>query len=133
MDLGTAFAILYAAHLLADYPGQTDHQATHKADRTRQGWTALLVHAGTHVAITTAVLTAVILLLRLPVTATGFAAALAWVGLSHGFIDRRWVVRWWMEHTGQRDFLQHGGAAHVDQAAHIGLGLLPAAIMLAAL
>ncbi|MFE1251204.1 hypothetical protein [Streptomyces sp. NPDC058735] len=59
--------------------------------------------------------------------------ALAWVGISHGFIDRRWPVDRWMSFAGQSGFKAHGGAAHVDQAAHVVLGLLPAAFPLATL
>ncbi len=127
------FILLLVGHYLADYPGQTDHQAGHKADRTAEGWRANAAHAGTHVALTASLLGLGALALNLPLTAPGIAVALAWVGASHSFIDRRWAVRWWMENTGQRDFLAHGGAAHVDQAAHLGLGLLPAALVLAAL
>jgi len=128
------FVLLFASHLTADYPGQTDHQAAHKADPGRAGWTANLVHAATHVLISAAVLLLVgRLALGIRPSALGMAAALAWIGISHAFIDRRWAVRWWMENAGQRDFLAHGGAAHVDQAAHIALGLVPAAVMLAVL
>lgn len=68
-----------------------------------------------------------------PLQTDHLVAALVWVGVSHSLIDRRAGVRWWMEHTGQRGFLAHGGAAHVDQAFHIGVGLLPAAMILAAM
>lgn len=130
--LGTYFVILCVAHVLADYPGQTDHQAAHKADRTAAGWLANLTHAATHMAITLALLGIATALNQTDPSPAGLAAALAWVGVSHSFIDRRWAVRWWMEHAGQTGFMNHGGAAHVDQAAHLGLGLLPAALVLAA-
>lgn len=48
-----------------------------------------------------------------------------------GQTDRRWIVTWWMEHTGQAEYLARGGAQHVDQAAH-ALALLIAAVGLAA-
>lgn len=139
------FVVLLAAHFLADYPGQTDRQATRKAGwvegeddahpgRHHHGWGANAVHAATHVGISLALLVlAALALPELHLHPVAVAAALGWVGLSHSVIDRRWMVRWWMEHTGQRSFLANGGAAHVDQAAHIGLGLLPAALLLAAL
>lgn len=132
--LGTFFALLYVAHHLSDYPFQTDHQAKCKADRTLTGWIANLVHASTHV-LTTAVLlaAAVRLLPDVHVTVVGVTGALAWIGASHSAIDRRWLVRWWMEHTGQRGYIEHGGLLTVDQAAHIALGLLPAAFALTAL
>ncbi|MFE2723854.1 DUF3307 domain-containing protein [Kitasatospora sp. NPDC059327] len=125
------FVILLTCHWAADYPGQSDHQARHKADRTVRGWIANLTHALTHVVITAAVL--LIVGQVLPEVAPAPAAVargLVWVGFSHSLIDRRWMVRWWMEHTGQRGFLRAGGAAHVDQAAHVLLGLLPATVLI---
>ncbi|TGZ10264.1 DUF3307 domain-containing protein [Streptomyces rhizosphaericola] len=114
------FVLLYLGHLLADYPLQSDHQATHKADRTTTGWVAALTHAATHVATCAAALTVGALVLddvalSLPVV----AAALVWIGASHAFIDRRWPVLWWMRNTGSTAWIAHGGAAHVDQTAHV--------------
>ncbi|MFE1270566.1 DUF3307 domain-containing protein [Streptomyces sp. NPDC058758] len=123
----SVFILLYVAHLLSDYAFQTDYQSGHKALRTAAGWRALVVHAGTHVATSAAALGAGIAVLDLPLTGTDLAVVLAWVGLSHGFIDRRWPVQWWMEHTGSADFFTKGGAPLVDQAAHV------AALFLAAL
>lgn len=126
------FALFYVGHLLADYPFQTDHQASHKADRTAEGWRANLLHAGTHAA-TCGVLLAIGAgaLADVHLSIIPAAIALAWIGLTHSFIDRRWAVAWWMDHTGQADFRQHGGAAHVDQTAHIA-ALAAAALFLAA-
>nr|WP_237552117.1 DUF3307 domain-containing protein [Streptomyces sp. SID8359] len=126
------FVLLYLGHLLADYPLQSDHQATHKADRTTTGWVAALTHAATHVATCAAALTVGALVLddvalSLPVV----AAALLWIGASHAFIDRRWPVLWWMRNTGSTAWIAHGGAAHVDQTAHV-LALVLAALALSA-
>jgi hypothetical protein len=129
--MGTLFALLYVAHLLADYPLQTDHQAAHKADKSRAGWAANLTHAGTHVLTCGLALTVAALVLDEPVGLWPGVAALAWIGASHAVIDRRWPVTWWMQHTGQAAFAQHGGAAHVDQAAHL-LAVAVAATALAA-
>ncbi|MGW1179761.1 DUF3307 domain-containing protein [Streptomyces drozdowiczii] len=128
----TVFVLLYLGHLLADYPFQTDHQAAHKADCGKAGWAANLRHAGTHVLTCGAALTlgAAVLdgvALSVPVV----VAALVWIGGTHAFIDRRWPVQWWMTHTGQTSWAQHGGAAHVDQTAHV-LALVLAALALAA-
>ncbi|AWL39825.1 MULTISPECIES: DUF3307 domain-containing protein [unclassified Streptomyces] len=124
------FILLYLGHLLADYPLQTDHQAAHKADCGRDGWFANLRHASTHVltcglalAIGSAVLDDVDL------SAPVAALALAWIGASHAFIDRRWPVQWWMTHAGQTSWAANGGAAHVDQTAHV-LALVLAALAL---
>lgn len=126
------FVLLYLGHLLADYPFQTDHQAAHKADCGTSGWAANLRHAGTHVitcgmalVVGAAVLDGVTL--SIPVA----VAALLWIGSTHAFIDRRWPVAAWMRFAGQQGWAQHGGAAHVDQTAHV-FALVLAALALAA-
>jgi hypothetical protein len=130
---GDAFVLLFIAHLLADYPGQTDHQAAHKAAPGLRGWLANACHAGTHVALSALALAVGWWALGTSPAPAAVAVALVWVGASHALIDRRWLVVWWMEHTRQSAFRAHGGAAHVDQAAHLALGLAPAALVLAAL
>ncbi|MFD5906602.1 DUF3307 domain-containing protein [Streptomyces microflavus] len=126
------FVLLYLGHLLADYPLQTDHQATHKADRCAAGWAANLAHAATHVTTCAAALAlGAVVLDDVTVSPPVAAAALVWIGASHAFIDRRWPVAWWMNRTGQASWAKHGGAAHVDQTAHI-LALVLAALALAA-
>ncbi|MET9222347.1 DUF3307 domain-containing protein [Streptomyces sp. NPDC003300] len=128
----TVFVLLFVAHMVADYAVQTDHQATHKADRTAEGWRANLTHAGTHVVACALALAAGAALLdgvHLPVARA--VAAVAWVGVSHGFIDRRWPIAWWMDNTGSADFRTRGGAQHVDQTAHL-LCLAVAALIVAA-
>ena len=127
------FLLLYVAHHLADYPGQTDHQAAHKADPGWAGWRVNLVHAGTHAALALALLLGGGAVLGLHLSALGVVVGVAWMAGTHAFIDRRWPVRWWMETTGQGGYIAHGGMLTVDQAAHIGLGLLPAALILATL
>ncbi|MFD3820607.1 DUF3307 domain-containing protein [Streptomyces rubiginosohelvolus] len=126
------FVLLYIGHLLADYPLQTDHQATHKADRSAAGWAANLRHATTHVVTCTAALTVgAVVLDDVALSAPMVLAALLWIGASHALIDRRWPVQWWMNHTGQTSWAANGGAAHVDQTAHV-LALALAALALAA-
>lgn len=115
----TFFVLLYVAHLLSDYPFQTDHQAAHKADKSASGWLANLSHAATHVLVSAIALGAGALVLDLDLTIPAASAALAWVGVSHSVIDRRRGVLAWMTHAGQSEFAKHGGAAHVDQTAHI--------------
>ncbi|MEU0857487.1 DUF3307 domain-containing protein [Streptomyces griseofuscus] len=127
----TLFILLYAAHLLSDYVFQTDHQSDHKALRSAAGWRACLSHAGTHVAASSVALGAGTVLLDLPLAWPKAVAVLAWVGLSHGFIDRRWPILWWMERTGSEEFAQRGGAAYVDQTAHV-TALVLAALVAAA-
>lgn len=125
------FILLYAAHLAADYPLQTDHQAAHKADGGGAGWRANLAHAGTHVAACGVALLVGGLVLGTGAGVWASVLALVWIGGTHAVIDRRWPVRWWMRVARQETFAQHGGAAHVDQTAHI-LALVVAALVLAA-
>ncbi|MFE2503252.1 DUF3307 domain-containing protein [Streptomyces rubiginosohelvolus] len=128
----TLFILLYLGHLLADYPLQTDHQAAHKADRCAAGWAANLTHATTHVATCAAALSLGTLVLDdVTVSVPAALVALLWIGSTHAFIDRRWPVQWWMNHTGQTSWAANGGAAHVDQTAHV-LALILAALALAA-
>ncbi|MER7905400.1 DUF3307 domain-containing protein [Streptomyces sp. NPDC095614] len=123
----TLFVLLYVAHLLADYPFQTDHQAGHKADCGLAGWRANLSHTGTHLLISALALGGGGAVLGLDLSVLPAAVALLWIAGSHAFIDRRWPVARWMTLARQAGWAQHGGAAHVDQTAHI------AAIALAAL
>lgn len=115
----TIFILLYVAHLLSDYPFQSDHQASCKAAKGAAGWRANTVHAGTHVLVSAVTLTVGGLALDLHLTVPAAAVALVWVGATHSIIDRRWPVIRWMEATRQREFVKHGGAAHVDQTFHI--------------
>lgn len=57
---------------------------------------------------------------------SGVALAFSWV--LHSFIDRRWPVRWLLEHTGSRSFAKTPlGAMAADQALHLAtLGLMAA-------
>lgn len=115
----TLFVLLYLGHMLADYPLQTDHQAAHKADPGWKGWLVNLTHALTHVALSVILLVVGMGLLGVELSAWEFVGLLAWIGLTHAFIDRRWMVARWMRIAKQEGFAEHGGAHHVDQTAHI--------------
>jgi hypothetical protein len=125
------FVLLYVAHLAADYPLQTDHQAAHKACSGAKGWRANLAHALTHVAACGIALAVAAVVLGEGAGVWASAAALVWIGATHAVIDRRWPVARWMRFARQAGFAQHGGAAHVDQTAHL-LVLAVAALFLAA-
>lgn len=128
----TVFTLLYVAHLVSDYALQTDRQAILKSEPGRAGWWANLTHAATHVvACAVALGVGAFALDGLDLPAGRTVTAVAWVGVSHAFIDRRWPIAWWMDHTGSADFRTRGGAAHVDQAAHV-VALLVAALVIAA-
>ncbi|WP_424217790.1 DUF3307 domain-containing protein (plasmid) [Streptomyces sp. BI20] len=134
----TLFLLFYVGHLAADYGAQTDRQASRKAGWTddhgcyHHGWGPALVHAGTHVVTCAVALALGVVLLDLAVPVVPAVLALLWIGGTHLAIDRRRPVQWWMEHTGSTDWHTRGGAAHVDQTAHV-LALTVAALALAAL
>ncbi|MFE3789953.1 DUF3307 domain-containing protein [Streptomyces goshikiensis] len=125
------FVLLYVGHLLADYLFQTDHQAAHKAGCGREGWTANLAHAATHVLICGLLLTVGSAALGWDLPFRPAALAVLWIGATHAFIDRRWPVAAWMRIARQTGWAANGGAAHVDQTAHIA-ALAVAAICLSA-
>lgn len=127
----TLFVLLYVGHLLADYPLQTDHQAGRKADCGAAGWRANLTHAGTHLATCGLMLAAGVVLLDLNISPLPAVAALLWIAGTHAVIDRRWPVARWMAFARQAGWAERGGAAHVDQTAHV-TALLIAALALAA-
>lgn len=112
------FILLYAAHLAADYPLQTDHQAGHKADRCAAGWRANLTHTGTHAAVTALALAVAVTVLDLSIGALPALLAVAWIAGTHAVIDRRWPVARWMRFARQEQWAQHGGAAHVDPTSY---------------
>jgi hypothetical protein len=126
------FILLYAAHLLSDYPLQTDHQAAHKADAGRAGWQVNLSHAGAHVMVSAVALTVGHVVLGLGIGIVPAGACLVWIGGSHAFIDRRWPVARWMTLARQAGWAQHGGAAHVDQTFHLTALVIAALAMTAA-
>ncbi|SCF79646.1 DUF3307 domain-containing protein [Streptomyces sp. Ncost-T10-10d] len=123
--------LLYVGHLIADYPLQTDHQAGHKALPGVAGWRANFAHAATHVVVcaTLLILGAAVLGWSLP--ALPALAAVLWIGVTHAVIDRRWPVTAWMRLARQDSWAANGGAAQVDQTAHIA-ALVVAALCLSA-
>ncbi|MER6605841.1 DUF3307 domain-containing protein [Streptomyces sp. NPDC000927] len=116
---GTVFALLYIGHHIADYLIQTDRQATTKSSKTAKGYLANIIHATSHALTESALLVIGSSLLGLSFTLPAGAAAVAWIGVTHGFIDRRWPVTRWMRNTGSTDYIEMGGAERVDQAMHI--------------
>jgi hypothetical protein len=128
------FILLYVAHLLADYAFQTDHQAANKARPGWTGWRPNLAHVTTHVLLAALALAGGAALLDelAPLGAGSIAVGLLWIGVTHGFIDRRWPVARWMALARQKGFAATGGARFVDQAAHVA-ALAVAAVAMAAL
>ncbi|SIO86155.1 hypothetical protein [Nocardiopsis sp. JB363] len=131
-------ATLTAMHHAGDYLFQTDHQATHKAgvaDRATEcsedtSWRALAAHVASYHAAQAAGLLIANRFLGLRLQPSRVVAGVAVSAATHALIDRRWPVRWWMDHTGSSGFRQAGGAAHADQALH-HLALWASALVIA--
>jgi hypothetical protein len=131
------FIALYIAHSVGDHWVQTSHQAAHKGenDRTpgqssRAGRIACTLHV-LGLTITKGIaLTAVVLVLNLPVTAAGVAAGLSIDAATHWWADRRSTLAWLAKVTGKTEFYNLGTPAHPvapatakgTPAAHLGTG-----------
>lgn len=115
------FLALLLTHLLGDFVLQTDHQAKGKTT----SWWCMAGHVVSYHA------------LMLPVlwfaTALPLGHILAVMAVSagtHALIDRRWPVRWLLEHTGSRTFAQQfWGIIVVDQVLHISILIVLALVI----
>jgi hypothetical protein len=129
-----AMATLVAAHQLADHIVQTDTDANAKAAPGLNGWRHLLIHVGTYHATALVMLLITAVSLHVPLTAFGMVAGLGFSAASHAILDRRWPVRWILEHTGSAAFADRMspicGMYLADQALHYGC-LWVAALLIA--
>ncbi|MEU1674831.1 transcriptional regulator [Streptomyces roseifaciens] len=116
------YALFRAAADLGDHWVQSDHQARHKALPGAEGHRALAGHVASYVATQAAALVIGNRLLGLGLRPRHMAAALAFSGATHYFLDRRWPVRRMAEITGKGGFYDLGGplggAYALDQAGH---------------
>jgi hypothetical protein len=131
---GAVWAVLAVGHNLADHViGQTDHQAGNKAAPSatevadgvspRQGWGACLGHVAQYHLVMAVLLALVWAVLPLQMSWTGLAAGLVVSVVTHAFFDRRWPVRWLLEHIGSKGFAElkaagMNGMYLTDQALH---------------
>jgi hypothetical protein len=131
-----AMATLVAAHQLADHIVQTDNDAKDKAAPGLNGWRHLLCHVGTYHATALVMLLITAVALHMPLTVTGMAAGLGFSAITHALLDRRWPVRWILQHTGSAAFADRMspicGMYLADQALHYGC-LWVAALLIACL
>jgi hypothetical protein len=131
-----AMGTLIAAHQLADHIFQTDADASAKTARTLHGWWSLLRHVGTYHVTALVMLLVAFNTLDLTVTTTGIAAGIGFSAVTHAFLDRRWPVRWILQHTGCSAFADRQapicGMYLADQALHYAC-LWVSALLIAAL
>ncbi|MFD4835297.1 DUF3307 domain-containing protein [Streptomyces uncialis] len=145
---GSVWAVLSVGHNLADHVfGQSDHQAASKgapsaaevADGVspRRGWGACLGHVAQYHLVMAVMLALAWVVLPLQMSWGGLAAGLAVSAVTHAFFDRRWPVRWLLQHTGSPDFAELNAAGMngmylTDQALH-QTALLVSALLIALL
>lgn len=139
-SVGTALAFLGSlaglgvGHLIGDTVLQSDADAAGKAypsnDRLAggahpwTGWAACLRHVASYLAAQATGL--LVVLLVIPVTLPGIAAALALSGSTHAVIDRRWLVQRIVARKGCQTWPQ--AAFWIDQALHWAAMLLAAVV-----
>lgn len=136
---GGVYAALHASHTVADFWVQTDEQARVKGKPGKDGKRACAVHVATLTATQAAFLGLACLATGERLNTRRVAVGLAVNALSHYAIDRR--DHGVMPHLcralrryGKEDFAAAGtglatGAAHLDQAWHIGWCAITAAII----
>lgn len=116
------YALLRSAADVADHFVQTDYQATHKANPGVEGHRALAGHVASYAATQALFLAAGNRLLGLGLRPRHMAAGIAFSGITHYVLDRRWPVRRLAELTGKSNFYNLGGplggAYILDQASH---------------
>lgn len=131
---GAVWVVLAVGHNLADHViGQTDRQAAGKAAPSAaevaegaspwRGWGACLGHVAQYHLVMAVMLGLVWAVLPLQMSWTGLAAGLSVSVVTHAFFDRRWPVRWLLEHVGSKGFAELKGAGMngmylTDQALH---------------
>jgi hypothetical protein len=127
---------LHAAHQLGDHIIQTDTNANGKAAPGRDGWSHVLAHVATYHVTALVMLVVTWLMTGLPITVLGVTAGLGFSAVTHAFLDRRWPVRWVLDHTGSAAFADRMspicGMYLADQALHYGC-LWAAALLIACL
>lgn len=96
--------VAICAHQVSDHVFQTDKMAANKAKPGKAGWSYLLQHVYIYHLVMFGMLLITSLVLGLPVTILGFVASLLFSAITHAILDRRWPVKWILQHTGSTDF-----------------------------
>jgi len=95
------------AHGLADHIlGQSDKIAANKVKPGRVGWSHILQHVFQYHVVMVTMLLIAVAVFNLPITVLGLAAAILFSAITHGFIDRRWPVKWLLQNTGSPNFAE---------------------------
>jgi len=128
-----SFVALYAGHMVGDHIIQTHWQSLGKVQA--KGWLPpMIAHLAGYATAQMVALYAVVTVTGVHASAVGWYAGIGFSVLSHGFIDRRWPVKWLLEHTGSRQFAALedrgiNGMYLADQSLHVGCLFISALIM----
>lgn len=111
------------AHQVADHVfGQNDKIAANKAKPGRQGWSYIYQHVFSYHVVMFMMLLITCALLNVPVTLLGVFSSLLFSAVTHAILDRRWPVKWILDHTGSPEFAQMQtpicGMYQADQSLH---------------
>lgn len=97
--------VAISAHQVADHVfGQNDKMAANKAKPGRTGWSHIFQHVAAYHLIMFGMLLFTSVVLGLPVTVLGFISAILFSAVTHAVLDRRWPVKWILDHTGSPEF-----------------------------
>lgn len=118
----TVWIAMFVGHGIGDRWFQTDRQALTKGERTAAGRWACAAHCLTYTAATATLTAAVWLAFGLHITVLGFIAGQLVSAVTHFWADRRFTLRWLIEHFApwKRTYYDKvpGGAEHLDQTFH---------------
>jgi hypothetical protein len=131
MSVGTVFAALYAAHMVADHWVQTQRQACGKG---RPGWPgrrACAAHVATYTVTALVALLVVAWRTGAGLSPVATAAGLAVSALTHYLVDRRAPLRAMATRLGKDPgWLEGGGGLYLlDQSWHVGWLLISALVI----
>lgn len=138
MTAALTFAVVLAtflvAHNLADHVlGQNDDQATYKMEKSRRGWISLLGHVFKYHLVMLITTLVVVVALGLTLSPLGLVLGFLFSMVTHGFIDRRWPVKWLLQRVGSPGFAEMQtpiwGVYQADQALHEAALLISALIV----
>lgn len=134
LTFAATLGTLLVAHNVGDHIVQSDCQAAGKAAAEPAEWVpAMCGHIGGYQAAQAAALAAVLPASGLRPSWRGLLAGTVFSAASHAFLDRRWPVRWILQHTRSPKFadLQApiNGPYVADQSLHHGCLFVSALLM----
>jgi hypothetical protein len=121
-DVAAVFAMLYAAHQVADHWVQTQHQASTKGHAGWRGRIACAAHIATYTATAVVALLALVWRTDIVLSLWPTVAGLTVSAVTHYIADRRTPLRWLADKTGKDPgWLERGGGLYaLDQSWHVG-------------